>query len=102
MGWLLLHKTAAVALSYGAGLLNPQVIRPLADRLTATIHHAVKTIVGGTWAVYSDALLQIATEFGGMGLRLIASHLYAEATYWATWLPRATYWARSNLLTEVS
>ena len=65
MCWMLLHKTVAAALSYDAGLVDPQALRALSDRLSETIHHAVHTMVGGSWTPHANTLLQIAPELSG-------------------------------------
>ena len=60
MGWILLSKKVAVALSYDAGFVDPHVLLPLGQRLCNVTDYAAECMIGGRRGDLQQELLSIA------------------------------------------
>ena len=88
IGWLLLTKCVAPALSYDTRLVPPGFIEPVASQ----VHTAVEEVLAKWFVPKNDcgmAQLKLPGVFGGLGFRLSSQGLHAAGTYWAAWCSRS-------------
>jgi hypothetical protein len=90
-GWFVLAKSVAFALSYDARLIPSQVLAEIAEPVGRELVTSALMVLGCVerdWESTVDVReqLRLPGRFGGLGVRLIAEGLHADATFWAAWL----------------
>ena len=88
IGWLLLSKCAASALSYDTRLVPPDTMSRIASRISTRIEFAARKWCGGIDEI-AWRQMRLPGAFGGMGLRIITDETYSSAAYWSAWCSRA-------------
>eukprot|EP00973_Karenia_brevis_P056613 7876343-Karenia_brevis.AAC.1 len=89
MAWCMLAKSAAHALAYDARLVPSEALASVSGPVSQKLIAAIQALCGGVLDENAILQMQLTGIYGGLGVRLLAQGLAADAAYYATWVTQA-------------